>query len=149
MTQDNNRFYIDTEFPGFGDVGSPVIKDKTTGETVCEDVYDTLNFLNELTNETKEKAIYTMTVLELIKNKDQTVMAYNKFMKKYRETEAKLLIDTDFSEALGKSRTNKEERDAYVNREMAKEKLARAEYENSIDILNDLIRLRQKEVKPE
>ena len=44
-----NRFYITTEY-GWGSVGSPCIRDRTTGEIVCEDVYDTLHLLNELAN---------------------------------------------------------------------------------------------------
>ena len=87
-----------------------------------------------------------MTAFDLIRNKDKLIMDYNQFMTKYRELEAKLLIDTDFSEALGKSRTNKEEREAYINREMARVIATRKSYEHSIDIVNDLLRLRMKEV---
>ena len=89
---------------------------------------------------------FEMTAFDLIRNKDQLIMDYNQFMTKYRELEAKLLIDTDFSEALGKSRTNKEEREAYINREMARVIATRKSYEHSIDIVNDLLRLRMKEV---
>ena len=95
------------------------------------------------------KCLYDYNAEELIRNKDTVQYRLTELEIKLMKKEGELLINTDFSKVLGKSRTNKEERDAYVNREMAKEKLARAEYENSIDILNDLIRLRQKEVKPE
>ena len=66
-------------------------------------------------------------------------------MADYRKKEAKLLIDTDFKEL---KLTNEKMRTAYINQQLSKEKYARANYEHNIDILNDLIRLRQKEVTP-
>ena len=125
------------------------VEDTKTGETfLCynEDKAEELcNYLNKEITGTS-KSIYEMTAFDLIRNKDQLIMDYNQFMTKYRELEAKLLIDTGFSEALGKSRTNKEEREAYINREMAKVIAVRKSYEYSIDIVNDLLRLRMKEV---
>ena len=125
------------------------VEDIKTGEAfLCyneEEAEKLCNYLNKEITGTS-KSIYEMTAFDLIRNKDQLIMDYNQFMIKYRELEAKLLIDTDFSEALGKSRTNKEEREAYINREMAKVIAVRKSYEHSIDIVNDLLRLRMKEV---
>ncbi len=125
------------------------VEDTKTGEAfLCyneEKAEELCNYLNKEITGTS-KSIYEMTAFDLIRNKDQLIMDYNQFMTKYRELEAKLLIDTDFSEALGKSRTNKEEREAYINREMAKVIAVRKSYEHSIDIVNDLLRLRMKEV---
>lgn len=62
-------------------------------------------------------------------------------------TRSKLLMETDFSAVLGKSRTNKEEREAYMKPHLAeyKEAVEQAEaqtkfYKNKIKILNDLIK---------
>ena len=125
------------------------VEDTKTGECfLCynEDVAEQLvMYLNaEITGTDKE--IFKMTAYDLIRNKDQLVMDYNEFMEDYREKEAKLLIETDFSEVLGKSRTNEKERKAYINQQMALEISVKASYEHSIDIVNDLLRLRMNEV---
>ena len=126
------------------------VEDTKTGEAfLCyneEQAEILAKYLNaEITGTDKE--VFQMNALDLIRTKDELVLDYNDFMEEYREKEAKLYIETDFSKVLGKSRTNKEEREAYINQEMAVEKTARQSYEHSIDILNDLIRLRMKEVK--
>ena len=126
------------------------VEDTKTGEAfLCyneEQAEQLALYLNaEITGTDKE--VFQMNALDLIRTKDELVLDYNDFMEEYREKEAKLYIETDFSKVLGKSRTNKEEREAYINQEMAIEKTARQSYEHSIDVLNDLIRLRMKEVK--
>ena len=126
------------------------VEDTKTGEAfLCyneEQAEQLALYLNaEITGTDKE--VFKMNALDLIRTKDELVLDYNDFMEEYREKEAKLYIETDFSKVLGKSRTNKEEREAYINQEMAIEKTARQSYEHSIDVLNDLIRLRMKEVK--
>ena len=128
------------------------VEDTKTGEAfLCyneEQAEQLALYLNaEITGTDKE--VFQMNALDLIRTKDELVLDYNDFMEEYREKEAKLYIETDFSKVLGKSRTNKEEREAYINQEMAVEKTARQSYEHSIDVLNDLIRLRMKEVKKE
>ncbi len=67
-----------------------------------------------------------------------------------------LLLETDFSAVLGKSRTNKEEREAYIKPFLAdlENKVDECNdkvkfYENKLKILNDLIELRKFELKIE
>ena len=145
MTKDE-RFIVETVFPESGGVGSPIVKDTLTGERISTEEYEIANLLNELIGETKGKAIYEMTALELIKNKDQLLFDYDAFMVIYREKEAKLLLETDFKEL---KLTNDKMRTAYINQQMSKEKDQRNAYEHSIEIVNDLLKLRLQEVKPE
>ncbi len=124
---------------------SKVVEDTKTQESfLCynEDIAKELvDFLNqEVTG--SSKPIYEMNAFELIHNKDQLITDYNAFMKTYRAKEAKLLLETQFKE-LGL--TNEKMRNAYITKEMAKEKDARNAYELSIEIVNDLLRLRMKE----
>jgi len=142
----NERFIVETVFPESGGVGSPVIKDTLTGETIPTEEYEITNLLNEMVGETKSKPIYEMTVLELIKNKDQLLFDYMTFMKYYRKKEADLLLNTDFK---AEGCTNEKQRTAYVNVKMDVCKMSKQAYENNIDIVNDILRLRMKEVKPE
>lgn len=125
------------------------VEDTKTGEAfLCyneEQAEQLALYLNaEITGTDKE--VFEMNALDLIRTKDELVLDYNDFMEEYREKEAKLLLETDFKEM---KLTNEKMRTAYLNQEMAVEKTARQSYEHSIDILNDLIRLRIKEVKTE
>ncbi|WP_458454395.1 hypothetical protein [Methanobrevibacter sp.] len=68
----------------------------------------------------------------------------------------KLLLETDFSKALGKTRTNKEEREAYIKPLLADEENLVDElenlkvfYTNKINILNDLINMKRTLLKIE
>ena len=123
------------------------VEDTKSGEAfLCynEDVAKELTrYLNaEITGTDKE--IFKMTAFDLIRTKDQLVLDYNDFMEEYRETEAKLLLETDFK---AEGCTNEKQRTAYINQKMATEKAVRQSYEHSIDIINDLLRLRMQEVK--
>ena len=125
------------------------VEDTKTGEAFLmyntEQAEQLALYLNaEITGTDKE--VFQMNALDLIRTKDELVLDYNDFMEEYREKEAKLLLETDFKEL---KLTNEKMRTAYINQEMAVEKTARQSYEHSIDVLNDLIRLRMKEVKPE
>ena len=93
-----------------------------------------------------EKAIYEMTPEELIKNKDQLLENYASFMKEYRGIEITLLLETDFK---AEGCTNEKQRTAFINKAMDVHKHTRQVYENHIDILNDLLKLRMMEVKSE
>ena len=123
------------------------VEDTKTGEAfLCyneEQAEQLALYLNaEITGTDKE--VFKMNALDLIRTKDELVLDYNEFMEEYREKEAKLLLETDFKEM---KLTNEKMRTAYINQEMAVEKTARQSYEHSIDVLNDLIRLRMQEVK--
>ena len=125
------------------------VEDTKTGEAfLCyneEQAEQLALYLNaEITGTDKE--VFQMNALDLIRTKDELVLDYNEFMEEYREKEAKLLLETDFKEM---KLTNEKMRTAYINQEMAVEKTARQSYEHSIDVLNDLIRLRMQEVKNE
>ena len=125
------------------------VEDTKTGEAfLCyneEQAEQLALYLNaEITGTDKE--VFQMNALDLIRTKDELVLDYNEFMEEYREKEAKLLLETDFKEM---KLTNEKMRTAYINQEMAVEKTARQSYEHSIDVLNDLIRLRMQEVKTE
>ena len=125
------------------------VEDTKTGEAfLCynEEVAEELAlYLNaEITGTDKE--VFKMNALDLIRTKDEIVMDYNEFMEDYREKESKLLLETDFKEL---KLTNEKMRTAYINQEMSTEKAVRQSYEHSIDVLNDLIRLRLLEVKTE
>lgn len=68
----------------------------------------------------------------------------------------KLLLETDFSTVLGKSRTNKEEREAYIKPFLAdlENKVDECQnkvkfYENKIKSINDLISCRKMELRIE
>ena len=122
------------------------IEDTKTGESFLiynEDQAEELcKYLNaEITGTDKE--IFKMNAEDLIKTKDQLVLDYNEFMEEYREKESKLYLETDFKEL---KLTNEKMRNAYINTEMKVEKTVRQSYEHSIDIVNDLLRLRMKEV---
>ena len=125
------------------------VEDTKTGEAfLCyntEQAEQLAKYLNaEITGTDKE--VFKMNALDLIRTKDELVLDYNEFMEDYRETEAKLLLETDFKEL---KLTNEKMRTAYINQKMATDKAVRQSYEHSIDIINDLLRLRIKEVKPE
>jgi len=123
------------------------VEDTKTGEAfLCynEDIAEELvMYLNaEITGMDKE--VFKMEAIELIEVKDSLILDYNEFMEDYREKEAKLYLETDFKEL---KLTNDKMRTAYINTQMATEKAVRQSYEHSIDIINDLLRLRMKEVK--
>ena len=124
------------------------VEDTKTGEAFLmyntEQAEQLALYLNaEITGTDKE--VFQMNALDLIRTKDELVLDYNDFMEEYREKEAKLLLETDFK---AEGCTNEKQRTAFVNQKMAVEKTARQSYEHSIDVLNDLIRLRMQEVKP-
>ena len=121
------------------------VEDTKTGEAfLCyneEVAEDLVKYLNaEITGMDKE--VFRMDTLALLMCKDSLVLDYNDFMEEYRETEAKLLLETDFKEL---KLTNDKMRTAYINQQMSTEKAVRQSYEHSINIVNDLIRLRMKE----
>jgi len=123
------------------------VEDTKTGESFLmyneDQAKELAMYLNaEITGTDKE--VFQMTALDLIRTKDEIVLDYNDFMVEYREKESKLYLETDFKEL---KLTNEKMRTAYINKEMSTEKGVRQSYEHSIDVLNDLIRLRLKEVK--
>jgi hypothetical protein len=152
------RFYISSEESGAGSTYSPVIKDKENNdEIVCETIEDTLKFLNELTS---PRSLFTLSHEQLIGVKEQI---QGKIESKYFElitneselknVENSLWLNTDFK---AQGLTNDSLRRAFVsdNTSKIRFKIDMAKYElkqleNHIIIINDLIKLRQQEVKQE
>ena len=150
------RFYITHEESGAGSTYSPVIKDKENNDQiVCETIEDTLKFLNELTS---PRSLFTLSHEQLIGVKEEI---QGKIESKYFElltteldlknVENSLWLNTDFK---AQGLTNDSLRKAFVsdNTSKIRFKIDMAKYElkqleNHIIIINDLIRLRQLEVK--
>ena len=82
--------------------------------------------------------------MELIQNKD--IVQYRLTQKEieYKKQEAELLLNTDFKE-LGL--TNEKMRTAYVTNSLIDLKEDIELHKNSLNIINDLIRIRSQEVK--
>ena len=152
------RFYLTHEESGAGSTYSPVIKDKENNDQiVCETIEDTLKFLNELTS---PRSLFTLSHEQLIGVKEEI---QGKIESKYFElltneselknVENNLWLNTDFK---AQGLTNDSLRRAFVsdNTSKIRFKIDMARYElkqleNHIVIINDLIKLRQQEVKQE
>jgi hypothetical protein len=150
------RFYIEEQEPETGSTYYPVIKDKEQdNKIVCEDIYDTLKLLNELTNVSE---MYKFNSEQLIQLKE---MIQGKLESKYfelltNESELKnvengIWLNTDFKEkgltndSLRRAFVSDQTRDIRFKIDMAKYELK--QLENHIKIINDLIKLRLQEVK--
>ena len=88
---------------------------------------------------TKAKCIYEMDALELIENKELCLNNLTRVKLDYKMKEADLLINTDFKEL---KLTNESMRKAYINKQLSSEKEALESFENSLTIVNDLLKLR-------
>ena len=158
--QKNTRFYIENEYESGPSIGSPVIKDRNNNnETVCEDVYDTLNLLNELAEDkTNKKPMFEFSPELLIRAKDMRLVELTsknfELIQKERElknAENQLYLNTDFKEL---KLTNDKMRNAYVSNavsdlrfEIDQLKYEVKQQEDALTIINDLIKLRLLEVK--
>ena len=85
------------------------------------------------------KCIYDYNAEELIRNKDIVLFRLREYEIQLLRKESKLLLETDFKE-LGL--TNEKQRTAYVNNECIELKEAIKAHKASIEIINDLLRLR-------
>ena len=94
------------------------------------------------------KTIFEMNAEELIRNKDMVLFNLNQVQHDYLQKESDLLLNTDFKE-LGL--TNEKMRTAYVNKELADLKFSIDAHKHSLNIINDLLKLRltEMEVKTE
>ena len=89
------------------------------------------------------KCIFEMTAEELIENKDLCLTNLTRVKLDYKMKEAKLLLETDFKEL---KLTNESMRKAYITKQLAEEKEALESFENSLAIVNDLLKLRLTEL---
>ena len=85
-----------------------------------------------------------MTAEELIENKDLCLSNLTRVKLDYKMKEAKLLLETDFKEL---KLTNESMRKAYITTKLAEEKEALESFENSLAIVNDLLKLRLIELE--
>ena len=90
------------------------------------------------------KNLYTCDTMDLIKNKDIVQFRLTKLEIEYKKQEAELLLNTDFKE-LGL--TNDKMRTAYVTNQLIDLKEDIELHKNSLNIVNDLIKIRMQEVK--
>ena len=152
------RFYITHEESGAGSTYSPVIKDKEQDDKeVCEDIYQTVQLLNELTS---PRPLFTLNHEQLIKVKEEI---QGKIESKYFElltseselknVENTIWLETDFkaskltNDSLRKAFVSDQTSDIRFKIDMTRYELK--QLENHIIIINDLIKLKLQEVKKE
>lgn len=89
------------------------------------------------------KCLFDYDILELIRNKDMVQYRLTELEIDYKKQEAELLLTTDFKEL---KLTNDKMRTAYVDKQLIGLKEAIKLHKNSLNIVNDLIKLRMKEI---
>ena len=97
-----------------------------------------------MTNE--PKCLFDYDAMELIQNKDIVQRRLTELEINYKRKESKILLETNFKEL---KLTNEKMRQAYINNQLLPLKESIELHKNSLNILNDLIKLRLKEVKNE
>ena len=92
------------------------------------------------------KCLFDYNAEELIRNKDVVQFRLTELEIEFKRQEAELLLNTDFK-ALGL--TNDKQRTAYVTNALIDLKESIELHKNSLNIVNDLIKLRLLETKNE
>lgn len=90
------------------------------------------------------KCLYDYNAEELIRNKDIVLMRLRELEIQLMKAEAEILLNTDFKEL---KLTNESMRKAYINEETMHLKEAIKAHKHSLEIVNDLLRLRIKEME--
>ena len=90
------------------------------------------------------KCLFDYNAEELIRNKDIVQLRLTELEIDYKKKEAELLLTTDFKEM---KLTNDKMRTAYVDSQLMDLKESIKLHKNSLNIVNDLIKLRLLEVK--
>ena len=85
------------------------------------------------------KCLFDYDAMELIKNKDVVQYRLTELEIEYKKQEAELLLNTDFKE-LGL--TNEKMRTAYVTNALIDLKESIELHKNSLNIVNDLLKIR-------
>lgn len=88
-----------------------------------------------------KKCLFDYDVEELIRNKDVVQFRLTELEIEYKRQEAELLLNTDFKEL---KLTNDKMRTAYVTNALIDLKESIELHKNSLNIVNDLIKLRMK-----
>ena len=92
---------------------------------------------------TKEpKCLFTYKAEELIRNKDLVLFRLNQLEIELLKKEADILLNTDFK---AEGCTNEKQRTAYVNSKTVELKEAIKTHKHSLEIVNDLLKLRLQE----
>ena len=89
-----------------------------------------------------EKCLFDYDIMDLIQNKDLVQYRLTELEIEYKKQEAELLLNTDFKE-LGL--TNEKMRTAYVTNSLIDLKESIELHKNSLNIVNDLIKIRLQE----
>ena len=88
-----------------------------------------------------KKCLFDYDIEELIRNKDMVQFRLTELEIEYKKQEAELLLNTDFKEL---KLTNDKMRTAYVTNALINLKKSIELHKNSLNIVNDLIKLRMK-----
>ncbi len=92
------------------------------------------------------KCLFDYNAEELIRNKDIVLFRLRELEIKLLKQESRLYLTTDFK---AEGCTNERMRKAFVDNETIELKEAIKAHKDSLEIVNDLIRLRMQEVKTE
>ena len=95
-----------------------------------------------MTNEAK--CLFNYNAEELIRNKDIVLLRLRQLEIKLMKKEADILLNTDFK---AEGLTNEKQRTAYVNSKTIELKEAIKAHKHSLEIVNDLLKLRLQEEK--
>ena len=90
------------------------------------------------------KCLFDYDALELIRNKDIVQLRLTELEIDYKKKEAKILLETDFKEL---KLTNDKMRTVYVDSQLMPLKEAIKLHKNSLNIVNDLLKLRLIELE--
>ena len=91
---------------------------------------------------TMTKCLYDYDAMELIHNKDIVLMRLRTLEINLMKKESEILLNTDFKEL---KVTNEKQRTAYVNSQTVDLKEQIKAHKHSLEIVNDLLKLRMKE----
>ena len=93
-----------------------------------------------------KKCLFNYNAEELIRNKDIVLLRLRQLEIKLLKKESELLLTTDFK---AEGLTNEKQRTAYVNSKTVELKDSIKAHKHSLEIVNDLLKLRLLEVKKE
>ena len=93
-----------------------------------------------------KKCLFNYNAEELIRNKDIVLLRLRQLEIKLLKKESELLLTTDFK---AEGLTNEKQRTAYVNSKTVELKDSIKAHKHSLEIVNDLLKLRLIEVKKE
>lgn len=92
----------------------------------------------------EENCLFNYSPELLIRNKDIVLLRLRKLEIQLLKKEADILLNTDFK---AEGLTNEKQRTAYVNQKTVELKEAIKAHKHSLEIVNDLLKLRLKEME--